>query len=70
MYALNANRAAFGAVYLSHGFTALGEVNLVTVRIETNLQCNSGRFENPGGLSLNASIAAIGGGVSRKRVLR
>ena len=49
VYALNADRAACGAVYIGAGFTAIGEVNLLGSKIAGQLNCRGGNFENPRG---------------------
>ena len=44
-------------------FSATGEVRLLGVRIDGQLNCSGGRFKNPGGIALFASSAQIAGNV-------
>src|ERR1039457_2265776 len=59
-----------GCIVLKEGFYARGPVELTGVQIGGNLECNSGRFENPAkkevetsGAALNAENAGIAGDV-------
>lgn len=52
-----------GGVFLRRGFHALGEVDFTGAVITGALNCNGGRFENPGGKALNCGGARITGDV-------
>ncbi|HEY4941570.1 MAG TPA: hypothetical protein VII56_09080 [Rhizomicrobium sp.] len=43
-----------GALLLSHGFRASGGIDIRDARIDGQLGCSGGRFENPGGVALDA----------------
>jgi sRNA-binding regulator protein Hfq len=61
---LNARRATTkGSVFLSKGFKAEGEVNLVETRIGGRLDCSGAQFLNANGIALTANGAQIEGGV-------
>ncbi len=61
-YALYANRADVkGSVFLRNGFSATGEVNLVSATVGSNLECDGGTFNNPNGTALRAAAATIKG---------
>jgi hypothetical protein len=65
--ALNANGAEIKSVFLTNGFSASGEVNLVGAHITTgNLECSGGSFQNPGGIALYADKAEIKGSILLK----
>ena len=52
-----------GDVYLSHGFSAKGEVRLPAADIGGNLDCSNGTFRNPDGHALFADGMTVKGGV-------
>ena len=52
-----------GAVFLTGGFEARGNVMLYQARIGGDLDCSSGHFSNPEGLSIEAWGADVAGGV-------
>src|SRR5258707_61177 len=60
---LDANTAHFeGSVHLRNGFKAEGGVDLVTARIDGNLECGGGRFFGTGeNLALNANSVEVKG---------
>ena len=53
-----------GAVYLREGFSAEGEVRLLGAIIGGDLDCNSGKFHNPGKYALAADGLTTKGSVS------
>jgi hypothetical protein len=62
-YALNGSRAKIGgSVFLRKGFAANGEVRLVSATIDGQLNCNGGRFSNPGGVGFELREASVAGG--------
>lgn len=52
-----------GGVFMRRGFHALGEVALTGASVAGALNCNGGRFENPGGAALSCGSARITGDV-------
>jgi len=52
-----------GHIFLDHGFSANGEVDLSGARIGGFLACESGTFKNPSGVALNVDSAQVKGSV-------
>ncbi|MCS7240896.1 MAG: hypothetical protein NZ651_06610 [Candidatus Bipolaricaulota bacterium] len=52
-----------GGVFLNQGFEAYGEIRFLGATIGGNLECNGGKFINPGGDTLSADGAKIEGDV-------
>ncbi len=50
-----------GNLVLSEGFSAKGEINLVRAKIDGQLVCSGGRFDNPGAIALNADALMLTG---------
>jgi hypothetical protein len=59
-----------GGVFLREGFNASGEVRLPGARIGGNLECDGGRFDNPGGDALSCNGAEIKGSASLRKGFR
>jgi len=58
---------AGGGVFLSERFHATGEVRLIGARIQGNLSCDGGTFENPDGDALTADGVEVGGDTFMRR---
>jgi hypothetical protein len=69
--ALNAEAIKVGGyVFLRNNFSAVGQVVLFGAKIERNLECDGGKFQNPAiagipdsGMALNAEAIKVGGAV-------
>ena len=57
-----------GDVRLREGFSADGEVRLLSANIGGNLDCESGTLRNPEGCALNAENAKIGGRLTWRKM--
>jgi hypothetical protein len=67
-YALSASGVrVIGGVFLRHGFTAIGEVLLLSVTIGGDLDCSDATFSNVGSDALVVDGAEINGGVYLRR---
>jgi hypothetical protein len=63
-YGFNAHRSKInGSLLLNGGFTANGEVNLASAKIEGTLACDNGHFKNANGLALRADALTVGASV-------